>query len=36
LNIEHINQRNYRSAVHMLERLGGLYARLVAALARSG
>ena len=36
LNIEHINQRNYRSAVKMLEQLGGLYARLVAAQARSG
>jgi hypothetical protein len=36
LNIEHINQRNYRSAVKMLEQLGGLYARLVAAQARLG
>jgi 5,10-methylenetetrahydrofolate reductase len=35
LNIEHINQRNYRSAIKMLEQLGGLYSRLVAARARS-
>ncbi len=36
LNIEHINQRNYRLAVKMVEQLGGLYARLVAAQARAG
>ena len=35
LNIEHVNQRNYRSAVKMLEQLGSLYSRLVAARARS-
>jgi 5,10-methylenetetrahydrofolate reductase len=35
LNIEHINQRNYRAAVKMLEQLGSLYSRLVAARAHS-
>jgi len=35
LNIEHINQRNYRGAIRMLEHLGNLYASLVAARARS-
>jgi len=35
LNIEHVNHRNYRSAVKMLEQLGSLYSRLVAARARS-
>lgn len=35
LNIEHINQRNYRGATRMLEHLGNLYASLVAARARS-
>ncbi len=33
LNIEHINQRNFSAAVAMLERLGNLYASLVAARA---
>jgi 5,10-methylenetetrahydrofolate reductase len=35
LNVEHINRRNFPSAVKMLERLGGLYASLVASRARS-
>jgi 5,10-methylenetetrahydrofolate reductase len=35
LNIEHINQRNYRGAVTMLEHLGNLYRNLVAARARA-
>jgi 5,10-methylenetetrahydrofolate reductase len=35
LNIEHINQRNYRGAIKMLDRLGNLYASLVAARARA-
>ena len=35
LNFEHINQRNYRSAVKMFEHLGSLYARLVVARVRS-
>jgi len=35
LNIEHINRRNFASAVRMLERLGSLYANLVASRARS-
>jgi 5,10-methylenetetrahydrofolate reductase len=34
LNIEHINQRNLAGAVRMVERLGELYANLVAARAR--
>jgi len=34
LNIEHINQRNFSAAVQMLDRLGNLYASLVAARAR--
>jgi len=34
LNIEHINQRNYKGAVKMLEQLGNLYKDLVAARAR--
>ncbi|MBI4165722.1 MAG: hypothetical protein HY508_08325 [Acidobacteria bacterium] len=34
LNIEHVNRRNFSSAVRMLERLGGLYSNLVAAHAR--
>jgi 5,10-methylenetetrahydrofolate reductase len=34
LNIEHINQRNLAGAVRMIERLGELYANLVAARAR--
>jgi 5,10-methylenetetrahydrofolate reductase len=36
LNIEHINQRNYQAAGRMLEQLGALYTRLVAAHAPSG
>lgn len=36
LNVEHINRRNFASAVRMLERLGGLYANLVASRARAG
>jgi 5,10-methylenetetrahydrofolate reductase len=35
LNVEHINRRNFASAVRMLERLGSLYANLVASRARS-
>ena len=35
LNIEHINQRNYKGAVRMLEHLGNLYINLVAARARA-
>lgn len=35
LNVEHINRRNFTSAVRMLERLGNLYAGLVAARARA-
>jgi hypothetical protein len=35
LNIEHINQRNYRPAVKMLDHLGGLYTRLVSAHTRA-
>jgi 5,10-methylenetetrahydrofolate reductase len=35
LNIEHINQRNYKGAVRMLEQLGNLYANLVAARVRA-
>jgi 5,10-methylenetetrahydrofolate reductase len=34
LNIEHINRRNFAPAIKMLDRLGSLYANLVAA--RSG
>ncbi len=34
LNIEHINRRNFSAAVRMLDRLGSLYANLVAARAR--
>ncbi len=34
LNVEHINRRNFAPAVKMLERLGDLYASLVAAHAR--
>jgi 5,10-methylenetetrahydrofolate reductase len=34
LNIEHINQRNYRGALGMLERLGNLYTNLIATRAR--
>ncbi len=34
LNVEHINRRNFPSAVKMLERLGGLYSNLVVARAR--
>lgn len=36
LNIEHINRRNFASAVRMLEQLGNLYAGLVGARARAG
>jgi 5,10-methylenetetrahydrofolate reductase len=35
LNVEHINRRNFGPAVKMLERLGDLYASLVAAHARA-
>jgi 5,10-methylenetetrahydrofolate reductase len=35
LNVEHVNRRNFASAVKMLERLGDLYANLVAARWRS-
>jgi 5,10-methylenetetrahydrofolate reductase len=35
LNIEHINQRNYKGAVKMLETLGNLFVGLVAARTRS-
>jgi 5,10-methylenetetrahydrofolate reductase len=35
LNVEHINRRNFASAVRMLERLGSLYTNLVASRARS-
>jgi len=35
LNIEHINQRNFSAALQMLDRLGNLYASLVAARARA-
>lgn len=35
LNVEHINQRNFSSAVRMLERLGDLYSSLVASRARN-
>jgi 5,10-methylenetetrahydrofolate reductase len=35
LNVEHINRRNFAPAVRMLERLGPLYANLVAAHARA-
>jgi 5,10-methylenetetrahydrofolate reductase len=34
LNVEHINQRNLAGAIRMIERLGELYANLVAARAR--
>jgi 5,10-methylenetetrahydrofolate reductase len=34
LNIEHINRRNFAPALEMLDRLGNLYANLVAAHAR--
>jgi len=35
LNVEHVNRRNFPAAVRMLERLGGLYADLMAAHART-
>ncbi len=35
LNVEHINRRNFSSAVKMLERLGHLYAGLVEARVRA-
>jgi methylenetetrahydrofolate reductase (NADPH) len=35
LNIEHINRRNFAPALAMLDRLGNLYANLVAARARA-
>jgi 5,10-methylenetetrahydrofolate reductase len=35
LNIEHINRRNFTPAIKMLDRLGNLYASLVAARART-
>jgi 5,10-methylenetetrahydrofolate reductase len=34
LNVEHVNRRNFPSAVRMLERLGSLYSNLVAAHSR--
>lgn len=36
LNIEHINRRNFASAVRMLAQLGKLYSGLVAARTRGG
>ena len=36
LNVEHINRRNFPSAVRMLDQLGNLYAGLVSARARAG
>lgn len=35
LNVEHINRRNFAAAVQMLDRLGNLYAHLVASHASS-
>jgi 5,10-methylenetetrahydrofolate reductase len=35
LNVEHINRRNFASAVQMLEQLGNLYSSLVAARVRA-
>jgi 5,10-methylenetetrahydrofolate reductase len=35
LNIEHVNRRNFRAALKMLEQLGNLYSSLVAARARA-
>jgi 5,10-methylenetetrahydrofolate reductase len=35
LNIEHVNQRNFRAALKMLEQLGNLYSSLVAARGRA-
>lgn len=35
LNVEHINRRNFSSAVRMLDQLGNLYAGLVSARARA-
>ncbi|MBZ5515384.1 MAG: hypothetical protein LAN62_11220 [Acidobacteriia bacterium] len=35
LNIEHINQRNFASAVRMLERLRSLYTNLIASHSRA-
>jgi 5,10-methylenetetrahydrofolate reductase len=35
LNIEHINRRNFSPAIKMLDRLGNLYANLVATHARA-
>lgn len=35
LNVEHINRRNFPSAVKMLDQLGNLYAGLVSARARA-
>jgi hypothetical protein len=35
LNIEHINRRNFAPAIKMLDRLGNLYANLMAQHARS-
>jgi len=35
LNVEHINRRNFPSAVRMLDQLGNLYAGLVGARARA-
>ena len=34
LNVEHINRRNFAAAARMLERLGDLYASLMAAHVR--
>jgi 5,10-methylenetetrahydrofolate reductase len=36
LNVEHINRRNFASAIRMLDQLGNLYAGLVGARARAG
>jgi len=35
LNVEHINRRNFAPALKMLDRLGNLYANVVAARARA-
>jgi 5,10-methylenetetrahydrofolate reductase len=35
LNIEHVNRRNFRAALKMLEQLGNLYSSLVATRARA-
>jgi len=35
LNVEHVNRRNFRAALKMLEQLGNLYSNLVATRARA-